>query len=515
MTFKTPLLPHEFKLYIWHNRENRFSLLLSVIAALILFFVFKKLYPFPNFLPDSYSYIESAFHNLKINMWPIGYAKFLRFISVFNRSDTAMALVQYLLLQASILFFLFSIRYLLQPGKWVMRILFALMVLNPLWLYIANFVSSDALFSTLSLLWLTSLFWILYQPNLRMLILHGLILGYVFSVRYNALYYPIISIIVILIATGTVKWKLYSLLIILVPVSWFTIYTTLTYGEKTGVAQFSPFGNWQMGSNALFMYAHVPRPKTEVIPAEFKKIHSITIKHMDSLKHVKQRPDNELGIYYLWDDKAPLKLYLSQKYLRDSTTPYLKRWSNVAPLYGRYGTWLIKQYPAAYAQYYLLPNLINYYSPPPEFLGADNMGKDTVDAGAVQWFGYKTNKVKSWSKNRQIILTGFFPPILAMINIVFFLGFLGFLFLGGFARVTPYYRKALLIMLLVWIANLVFSVVASPIVLRYQAFPFIITLAFGGLLLGYVIKESFATKEPVEQPIPDEPGLDDNLGVNM
>jgi len=509
MTIKTPLLPHEFKQYTWHDRENRISLFLSVIASLILFFVFKKLYPFPNFLPDSYSYMDAATQNVSINMWPVGYSKFLRFISVFNRSDTAMALVQYLVLQASILFFLFTIRYLLQPGKWVMRILFALLILNPLWFYISNFVSSDSLFSALSLLWLTTLLWILYLTNLRLLILHALILGYVFSVRYNALYYPIISILVILLAKGSVKTKLYSLAIVLLPVTWFVSYTTWTYKEKTGVAQFSAFGGWQMASNALFAYAHVPVDSTKPVPREFKKLHAITLKHMDSLTHVKVRPDNEIGIYYLWDEKAPLKLYLAQKYKGDSTTPYLKRWSSVAPLYGRYGAWLTKQYPGAYTRYYVLPNLVNYYSPPAEFLAVDNMGKDSVDQGAVFWFGYKTPKVTSLSKDRKIILTGFFPPILAMINIVFFLGFLGFLFLGGFATVNSFYKKALLIMLLVWLANLFFSVLASPIVLRYQAFPFIITFAFAGLLLGYVIKESFAS-QPVEyhkRPIPGEAGI--------
>jgi hypothetical protein len=507
MTIKQPLLPREFRQYIWHNRENRTSLLLSVAAAFILFFIFKKLYPFPNFLPDSYSYLDAAFNNVNINMWPVGYSKFLRFISVFNRSDTGMALIQYLLLQASILFFLFSLRYLLQPGKWVMRVLFTLLVLNPLWFYISNFVSSDALFAALSLLWLTSLLWLMYQPNLRMLILHALVLGFVFSVRYNALYYPFISILVIIITRGTVKTKLLSLLIILLPVSWFVTYTTLKYQEKTGVAQFSAFGGWQMGSNALFMYAHVPDKDRRPVPEQFKKLHAFTIKHMDSLKHVLFRPDNELGIYYLWDEKAPLKKYLAQKYAKDSTTPYLKRWSGVAPLYGKYGSYLIGQYPGTFVRHYLLPNLVNYYSPSPEFLATDNMGKDSVDQMAVVWFGYKTNKVKSLSKDRKIHLTEVFPPILAMINIVFFMSFLGFLFLGGFSKITPYYRKALILMLLVWVSNLVFSVVASPIVLRYQAFPFIITLAFGGLLLGYVIKESFVTKEEYVTPIPGEPGI--------
>lgn len=507
MTIKQPLLPREFGQYIWHNRENRISLLLSIITAFIVFFIFKRLYPFPNFLPDSYSYLDAAFSNVNINMWPVGYSKFLRFISVFNRSDTGMALIQYLLLQASILFFLFSIRYLLQPGKWVMRVLFFLLILNPLWFYISNFVSSDALFAALSLLWLTSLLWLLFLPNLRMLILHALVLGFVFSVRYNSLYYPFISILVILMTKGTVKLKLISLFIILLPVSWFITYTTLQFKEKTGVAQFSAFGGWQMGSNALFMYAHVPVVDRKPIPAQFKKLHELTVKHMDSLLHVKQRPDNELGIYYLWDEKAPLKLYLAQKYNKDSTTPYLKRWSSVAPLYGKYGSYLISQYPAAFARYYLLPNLLNYYSPFTEFLAIDNMRKDSVDQMAVVWFGYKTNKVKSLSKNRQIRLTEFFPTILAVINIIFFLGFLGFLSLGGFAKISTYYRKALILMLLVWISNLVFSVVASPIVLRYQAFPFIITLAFGGLLLGYIIKESFVAKEEHVTLIPGEPGI--------
>jgi hypothetical protein len=135
------------------------------------------------------------------------------------------------------------------------------------------------------------------------------------------------------------------------------------------------------------------------------------------------------------------------------------------------------------------------------------MGKDSVDPMAVVWFGYKTNKVKSLSKNRKILLTEFFPPILAMSNIIFFLGFLGFLFLGGFARISTYYKKALIIMLLVWVCNLIFSVVASPIVLRYQAFPFIITFAFAGLLLEYVVKESFVAKEEYATRIPGEAGI--------
>ncbi len=499
MTRKEPLLPYDFLKDIWRDKENRICLILAGTMAGILLAIILKLYPFPNFLPDSYSYIDAAHNNVNINMWPVGYSKFLRLISVFNQSDTALVIVQYALLQAAILFFLFSIKYLLQPGKWTMRLLLAFLVLNPLWLYIANFVSSDALFSTCSLLWLTSLFWLLYRPSGKMFIFHALVLGFVFSVRYNALYYPFISILVVLLVKGKFKEQLLKLAIVIIPVGWFAIYTTLTFKERLGIATFSPFGGWQMGSNALFMYAHIAPVDRAPVPKQFARIHTITVKHMDSLNHLKQRPDQELGIYYLWDDKAPLKLYLIERYKRDSTTPYLKQWASVSNLYGQYGSWLIREHPGAFLRYYIWPNFINYYSPPIEFLGMVNMGSDTVDPGAVAWFGYKSNKVHHFSKNKDIIITSIFPTLLAMINVIFCFGFLGFIFLGGFSKISPYYRKVLWIVLLIWLSNLGFSVLASPIVLRYQAFPFIFTLVFGCLLLEFVVRESMREAKPVEE----------------
>ncbi|WPV67805.1 hypothetical protein [Chitinophaga sp. LS1] len=269
----------------------------------------------------------------------------------------------------------------------------------------------------------------------------------------------------------------------------------MEYREKTNTTQYSPFGGWQMASNALYMYAHVSPKTTETVPPKLQTLHNITVKHLDSLNHLRydKRPDNELGIYYLWDEKAPLKSYLITKYKNDSITPYLKRWAKVATLYNQYGTWLIKQFPVEFTKYYVLPNLINYYAPNPEFLGFYNMGRDSVDAGAVQWFGYKTNKVHGFSKDNKITLTQIFPPLLAIINIFFFTGLWGFIFLNGFKEIPSLYRKTLYVLISIWIFNLLFSVFASPIVLRYQVFPFIFTLSFGGILLSFMIRKSFIT----------------------
>ncbi|WPQ63325.1 hypothetical protein SIO70_00410 [Chitinophaga sancti] len=288
----------------------------------------------------------------------------------------------------------------------------------------------------------------------------------------------------------------------ILPVLLFIGYTTYTFKIKTNNLTFSPFGGWQIGSNALYMYSHVSPKVKEKVPPGFRNLHAIVTHHIDSLSHVKiqNRPDNNLGFYYLWGDGAPLKKQLIKRWEKDSTTPYLKRWVSMSPLYGAYGSWLIRQYPVEYARYYIWPNLISYYAPPPEFLGMYNMGKDSVDAGALIWFKYKTSKVHGPTKDKKIVVTAAFPIILALLNVLFITGFIGFAFIGGFKKMTGFQKKVLYVLLLVWFANLGFSVLASPIVLRYQVFPFIFTLTFACILMGYVIRESFVPSPKEEKP---------------
>jgi len=496
MIFEKDMFPRDFKQYIWRDNENRKFIFISIIAFFSLYNIFLRCYPYPNFLPDSYSYIDAATQNVNLNMWPVGYSKFLRFLSVFNQTDKGLFFVQYLILITSMLFFLITIRYLINPGKLTIRILFVLLILNPFWLYVSYFVSSDALFASTSLLWLTTLLWIIYFPKKDLILFHGLILFFVFSIRYNALYYPLISATIIILNKSTLKQKLINLSLACIPVLWFIVHTVMLYQEKTSTVQFSPFGGWQLASNALYMYAHVSPKTNQPVPKKLKDLHLLTVKHLDSLNHLppNKRPDQQLGIYYLWDEKAPLKQYLMIKYKGDSTTPYLKRWARQAPIYSQYGAWLIKQYPIEFAEFYLLPNLINYYAPSPEFLGTYNMGADTVDPGGVKWFRYKTNKVHGFSKDKNIQLTSIFPPMLAIINIFFITSFIGFIFLNGFKEISINYKKVLWLFISVWLINLAFSVFASPIVLRYQVFPFIFTLTFGGILLSFLIKKSFTTQ---------------------
>jgi len=466
------------------DRENRLLLKLSSIVIVLLFAGFKFLYPFPNFMPpDSDSYVDAAISNQLINLWAIGYSKFLRLFSCFTSSHVALVWFQYLLLQVSLLYFLFSVRYLLLPDKWLFRILLGISILNPLLPHISNFVSSDVLFTALSLFWFTQLFWILYQPNRMLLLWHAIVLLFAFMVRYNALFYPCISIVVILLTHLRLKVKFVSIGLIMLLLGAFIGSTIRQYYKDTATLQYSAFGGWLIGSNALYGYAYARPDPTERLPARFQALHQIVNKHMDSIRHMPFRPDAEVSIYYFWNFQSPLLVYMNKKWEKDTTAGYFKRWASVAPLYADYGRYLIEKHPGLFLRYYVWPNFVKYYAPPAKFMGSYNLGNETVVPLIAQWFGWKNNKVHSYFKNKEIIIVEPFSIISAVVNLLFITCFITFASLGGLRRCSPLSRQILLWTLMVWFVNMFFSVLSAPIELRYQLFPLIITIVFLGLLL--------------------------------
>src|SRR5579862_3151759 len=131
--------PLTFKEYLFKNKRNKTILWIAAIAIVVQFLIFKYLYPYASYIHgDSFSYLNAAFYNADINTYMIGYSRFLRLFNVFFTSDTALVTFQYLLLQASALFLLFTIFYFYTPGKVLQVILLCFMVLNPLLLHLAN-----------------------------------------------------------------------------------------------------------------------------------------------------------------------------------------------------------------------------------------------------------------------------------------------------------------------------------------------------------------------------------------
>ena len=85
-------------------------------ATAILWILFKRCYPFPDFFTDSYTYIQAAADHNAISYRPIGYSLFLRLVHGISRSDTFLVTIQFLLVQSSSwLLFLFVCRR-CEPG---------------------------------------------------------------------------------------------------------------------------------------------------------------------------------------------------------------------------------------------------------------------------------------------------------------------------------------------------------------------------------------------------------------
>ena len=469
----------------WSRKQSRY--IIFYIIIIIAEFVWSKYYyPYPNFFTDSNSYIGAAHDNQFINMWPIGYSWVIKGLGYISHSDNFLVTFQYLLLHFSQLYFLGTIIYFFRPGKRVIILMSIFALVNPLMAYLANFVSSDAIYTALSIIWMTQLLWILYKPGKWLVYGHAILLLITFTIRYNALYYPIISIFVILWSSSHKREKLISISLIILLLGGFIGRTMYEYKRQTGALQFTGFGGWQVATNALFAYVHADTIPVKQVPARFKELHWYVNQHMKAIAGSPYKP--EIGIFYLWDGQSPLQQYrqakgkpLSPKY------NYFQQWASFSPLYGAYGSYLISQRPGAYLSDYIIPNSYRYWLPPGEFLESYNMGRDTVEPMEVQWFRYTSKNVKTRTANKDINILKIYIYLQLLFNLFYLQGFIGFLAVGGYKNSSPYFKKAVWLIFFVWFANLAFSVLASPLVLRYQLFSLTVTITLGLLFMEYVI----------------------------
>jgi len=164
-----------FKEYVF--TDNKVYLLIMTGILLLEFVIFKILYPFPDFFSDSYSYIRAAYLHLDVNIWPIGYSRFLAlFHHWISHSGSALITFQYLAWCFSALFFYFTITYFYPTGKNTRIFLNLFLFFNPLFFYTTNYVTSDILFISMSTVWLTLLIWILNWPNIYHVLIQALLM---------------------------------------------------------------------------------------------------------------------------------------------------------------------------------------------------------------------------------------------------------------------------------------------------------------------------------------------------
>jgi hypothetical protein len=487
-----------FKNWVFNTRSNRILLVISAGVILTEWIIFKRGFPFPNFIPESEHYIGCALTNRSLNVWPIAYSKFLRIFNTFTSSDTGLVTFQYLFLQSSIIYFLFSVSWLLKLPRLTIRILFILNLLNPIVLHLANFVSSDALFVGLSLIWFTQMLWLIRRPQLNILCLHALVLLLAFSLRFFAIYYPIVSIILLSLLHTKLKVKMIGVVVIIIPLVMYIDHEVHEYEVLTKTTQFSAFGGWQLSGNALYAYAHTPPDSPADVPAAFRPLHALVNQHMRALSHLQSRPDDDIGIYYQWDEQSPLKRYMRQYWLNDSTTDPFTEYAVMGKLYAGYGAWLVRRHPVNYFLYYALPNAANYFFPEPDHMAVYNMGFDSVAPVISTWFEFKTNKVGSL--NKAIGVVSAFTNIVPLVNILFIVPLLFVMSSKGYLERIPLLNPFLRIVLILWVINMLFSVFSSWAVLRYEIFPLIVALSFAVICISFLVEEFLFTKSKSVPP---------------
>jgi hypothetical protein len=494
MTINNPSAGSEysFKKFMFDNQSNRIILWMVAVATIIQFGIFKYLYPYASFIHgDSFAYINTANKNPDISTYMVGYARFLRFFSVFSNSDFALTAFQYLLIQSSAMFLLFTIFYFYKPAKTTQFILIIFMLFNPLFLYLSNLVSSDCFFAALSLAWFSLLLWILHRPTVQIIIWHTLLLFIAFTVRYNALIYPVIAAVAIGLSPMSLRRKLLSIAMGVLACGLFIIYTGNKYKALTGSWQYSPFSGWQIANNGMYAYRYVDSRERKPVPQQFEALDNMIRAYFDSTRDTKKHwiEETDASTFYMWDSRLPLMQYKDHRFEKDSTATRFKKWASMGPLYTKYGVFIIKQYPFQYIGHFLWPNSKKYFAPPVEFLESYNSGKDSVYDVAKNWFGYKTRHLYTRTGTLNIRILNFYPTLTGTMNVVLAACLVCFLLLHGLKKKTPF-RQCIVLVSVTWLTNAGFTIFASSVALRFQAFPILLITTFALMLIDWMVKSS-------------------------
>jgi hypothetical protein len=480
------------KEFVFINRRNRVILYLSAIAIVIQFTIFKYYYPFASFIHgDSFSYINAADDNLTINTYLIGYSKFLRSFSILAKPDYMLVAFQYLLIQCSVLFLLFTIFYFYKPVKIIQIALLIFAVFNPLFLHLGNLISSDGFFLALSCIWFALLLWIIHRPSNKIILWHTVILFITFTVRYNALIFPFIAGIAFWLSPLSFKKKAIGLGLGLALCSIFVGFTSWRYKLLTGYWQYSPFSGWQFANNALYAYRDVDTADYKPVPQRFYALDTMVRSFYKRGRGLAIRPwDRALAsTYYMWSKGMPLMDYRDSLFSRtkDTNASELRKWASMGPFYKDYGLYIIGQYPGQFLKSFIWPNARKYYAPPLEFLETYNSGKKNVTDRTKTWFGYKSVKVSTRLLDNETKVLNFYPILSGIINLVMLFGLLYYVLLKGW-QYNAVFNKILITGGAVWLINAGFTILASSAALRFQSFPIILTTLYAFLLVDWMIQ---------------------------
>jgi hypothetical protein len=332
--------------------------IIGVLFIAILIFL-KIYYPYPTTETDSGNYILSAFTG-KINGYrPYGYSGFLSFFHGISSDVKFVVTWQWLMNFISVTFFLFTVKFIFSNlPRIAFYVLCIVCILNPSTIFMNSYIMSDSLFTSLTLLFLTTFIWIVYNGSWVAIAGNLVILWWCMDTRYIGLFYPVFSAA----AIGWILFKRFKwvgLAGAIVPIAMLLLYrssATDKMKEEYGVETFSSFGGWQKANNGVAVLPYVKVDANEITDPQIKAINQIVSQFPDSFF----RTPDIIATSFMWTRNYPGKVCLSQ-YIQQTGTPYMKAWAYMGTQMEIYGDFLQSHYRMEFFKHYIIPNFKNVF----------------------------------------------------------------------------------------------------------------------------------------------------------
>lgn len=340
------------------EQKWEFCVLSGIIC--ILGSIFYYLYPFPFVFPDSGAYIAAANDNIQNVYRPMGYSNYLQILHSINGHISFVFIASYALNSIASLFLLYSFKYLSNiRNRYLFYILCACVFLSPTILFSTNFIMSDGIFNTLTIVFIATALWLIYTSNIWIILLHLCCLALLYKTRYTGMFYVPISMIALFISAqrNRMIWRL-ALSCVPVILSLFLQSSAKhEYKRISGVNMASGFEGWQLMNNASVLI-----PKAKSLPetkfdTQLEQVYHQFLKTCPDSLFTTQKA---LTTGLMWDKASPFKKFMIY-YGRTTRHKYETAWAETGALYSKYARQLIFTFPLSFLTEYAIPSFLSFF----------------------------------------------------------------------------------------------------------------------------------------------------------
>ncbi len=469
-------------LFIKNNKDNKLYLLSGILIGILFFTLLRYFFPEPSFYSDSYTYIGAAKDNKLASYRPIEYSAVIQYFHNFTNSDFALIFVQYFTNVFANIFLFFTFCYFFPINKWLKLALFLVLTINPLYIICSNYVLSDALFCSITVIWFTTLIYTIRRPHLWQFAVQVILLLLLFKLRYNAIIFPVLIALAVLLSNQKLWMKLTWIFTSVILIVMLMKNTADTNEEATTVHTFSSFSGWQMANDALHMMPYTKNTDTTAFDDDSKEAYAFIKNYFDTVQSKNTiAPTSGVTPFFMWDKRSPLKKYVPLYATKYGFKDYFLAWCSLGPIYYKMGQTLILQHPMLYYKHFIYPNTGAYFIPDLEAYGSYNENRDSVATIAKDYYQYKTTAIDKSSNKLHDTLIKPWPILFFILNTILLVSSVLYFGLGIFRTNNKVFNQSILMFLALYFINFFFVVCLAPSVFRYHLF--IVTLSWGYIAL--------------------------------